>query len=102
MPVNTYQYIDSDEAIQTVDMTPEQRSADSDHRVFLSTNAEFITNEKFKRTLLLTASDWTQVGDMPSSIKTPYVAYRQALRDLPTHSNWPLLDSSDWPSLPEV
>jgi len=98
----TYQYIDSDGTIQTADMTAEMISADSDHRVMLSTNADFISNEKLKRTRLLVDCDWTQVSDMPSSVKTPYVAYRQALRDLPTHSNWPLLDSSDWPSIPKV
>lgn len=99
---STYQYIDSDGAIQTANMTPEMISADSDHRVWLSTNADFISNEKLKRTRLLMGCDWTQVSDMPSSIKDPYITYRQALRDLPTHSNWPLLDSSDWPSIPKV
>ncbi len=102
MPITTYQYLDSDGTVQIADMTPEMLSADSDHKVFLSTDAAFITNEKLKRTLLLSACDWTQVADMPSSIKNPYQTYRQALRDLPTHSNWPLLDSSDWPSEPEV
>ena len=27
-------------------------------------------------------------------------AYRQALRDLPDHSNWPDLESGDWPTKP--
>ena len=26
--------------------------------------------------------------------------YRQALRDLPTHSNWPDLKDEDWPTKP--
>jgi len=26
--------------------------------------------------------------------------YRQALRDLPTHSNWPNLNADDWPTRP--
>jgi len=26
--------------------------------------------------------------------------YRQALRDLPTHENWPNLEDADWPTKP--
>jgi len=26
--------------------------------------------------------------------------YRTALRDLPTHSNWPHLEDDDWPTKP--
>ena len=28
--------------------------------------------------------------------------YRQALRDLPTHDNWPNLGDDDWPTKPGV
>ena len=28
------------------------------------------------------------------------IDYRQALRDLPTHSNWPNLNAEDWPTRP--
>lgn len=31
----------------------------------------------------LQASDWTQVADVPESIKKPWATYRSALRDLP-------------------
>lgn len=38
---------------------------------------------KRKRIDLLKASDWTQLADAPISNRDAWVAYRQALRDLP-------------------
>ena len=50
----------------------------------------------------LKGSDWTQLPDSPlsSDKKTEYQTYRQALRDITTHSNWPNLEDSDWPTKP--
>tara|TARA_E500000331_G_scaffold327655_1_gene346798 strand:+ start:677 stop:988 length:312 start_codon:yes stop_codon:yes gene_type:complete len=56
--------------------------------------------QRIKRTHLLADTDWTQQPDVPSDTKTKWQAYRQALRDLPTHSNWPNLQDSDWPTKP--
>ena len=55
-----------------------------------------------KRNDLLAASDWTQANDSPLSteVKTSWATYRTALRDLPSHSNWPSLEDSDWPTKP--
>lgn len=53
------------------------------------------------RNQLLQASDWSQLADaqLSSDQQNNYQAYRQALRDLPTHSKWPALDPTDWPTL---
>mgnify|MGYP006160916067 CR=1 FL=1 len=50
------------------------------------------------RNLLLIESDWTQGDDVPSAIKTPWAAYRQALRDIGD-----VTTASDvvWPTKPE-
>jgi len=48
---------------------------------------------------LLTASDWTQVADAPVDA-TAWATYRQALRDITTHANWPHLSELDWPTKP--
>jgi hypothetical protein len=48
---------------------------------------------------LLTASDWTQVADAPVDA-TAWATYRQALRDITTHANWPNLSELDWPTKP--
>ena len=53
------------------------------------------------RNELLQATDWSQLADaqLSSDQRNKYQAYRQALRDLPTHSKWPALDPTDWPTL---
>ena len=53
------------------------------------------------RNQLLQATDWSQLADaqLSSDQRNKYQAYRQALRDLPTHSKWPALDPTDWPTL---
>lgn len=58
-------------------------------------------NNRFERDRLLQETDWTQLADISSSVQSQYVSYRQALRDITTHANWPHLDSSDWPVKPE-
>ena len=51
------------------------------------------------RDALLSASDWTQVADAPVDA-TAWATYRQALRDITTHANWPHLSELDWPTKP--
>jgi len=58
-----------------------------------------IANREY-RNQLLTASDWTQLPDAPVN-REAWAAYRQALRDLPNHVNWPNLDADDWPQVEE-
>jgi len=48
---------------------------------------------------LLAQSDWTQVADAPVDT-TAWATYRQALRDITTHANWPNLSEADWPTKP--
>ena len=57
-------------------------------------------NQRQARNKLLAESDWTQQQDIPEETRTKWQSYRQALRDLPTHENWPNLEQSDWPSQP--
>jgi len=54
------------------------------------------------RNELLAASDWTQMPDSPlaDEAKTSWATYRTALRNLPTHENWPSLEDADWPTQP--
>tara|TARA_R110001606_G_C15025199_1_gene610286 strand:+ start:49 stop:510 length:462 start_codon:yes stop_codon:yes gene_type:complete len=48
---------------------------------------------------LLSQSDWTQVADAPVDA-TVWATYRQALRDITSHVNWPNLGEADWPVKP--
>ena len=54
------------------------------------------------RNRLLDKSDWAVMQDSPlsDSKKAEWATYRQALRNLPTHSNWPNLEDADWPTPP--
>lgn len=55
-------------------------------------------NNRSTRNSKLAETDFYALSDvtMPDNIKT----YRQALRDLPTHKNWPNLEDADWPTKP--
>ena len=63
-----------------------------------SLDADLATEHRSTRNSLLAETDWTGMSDvtMADNMKT----YRQALRDLPTHSNWPNLEDADWPTKP--
>ena len=54
-----------------------------------------------RRNEALAETDWTQTNDSPlsDSDQLKYRTYRQALRDLTTHENWPELQEEDWPTL---
>ena len=52
-----------------------------------------------KRNALLAETDWTQVADAPVDA-TAWATYRQALRDITSHANWPNLSDDDWPVKP--
>jgi len=61
-------------------------------------DATTATNHRSTRDSKLAETDWTAMSDvtMADNMKT----YRQALRDLPTHENWPDLEDADWPTKP--
>lgn len=55
-------------------------------------------NNRNKRDALLAETDWTGLSDVTMS--TEMATYRQSLRDITTHSNWPNLEEADWPTKP--
>jgi hypothetical protein len=54
------------------------------------------TAVRLKRTELLADTDWTQLADAPADATT-WATYRQALRDITEHVNFPYLSDNDWP-----
>ena len=50
------------------------------------------------RASLLAETDFYALSDV--TMTDAMTTYRQALRDLPSHSNWPDLEDSDWPTKP--
>ena len=61
-------------------------------------DADKAAGHRSTRNEKLAETDWTAMSDvtMADNMKT----YRQALRDLPTHKNWPNLEDADWPTKP--
>ena len=61
-------------------------------------DANTAASHRSTRNSKLAETDWTAMSDvtMADDMKT----YRQALRDLPTHKNWPNLEDADWPTKP--
>ena len=47
----------------------------------------------------LSQTDWWASSDI--TMTEEQVSYRQALRDITTHENWPFMNADDWPVKPE-
>lgn len=52
-----------------------------------------------KRNSLLSASDWTQLPDVPLATKEAWATYRQELRDITAQSGYPF--TIVWPTPPQ-
>ena len=104
--VNTSPYLDSGEVydVQVQDLTAEEIQA--------KTSAETAKKEaavRKKRDALLAECDWTVLQDSPltDAQVADWVIYRQALRDITDHANFPDIqgpdtdgNNSDWPTKP--
>lgn len=55
-------------------------------------------NNRTKRDWFLEKTDWWAVSDR--TMTSAQTTYRQALRDITAHSNWPHLKDADWPTEP--
>jgi hypothetical protein len=51
-----------------------------------------------QRDTKLAETDWWASSDL--TMTAEQTAYRQALRDITSHANWPHLDEADWPTKP--
>lgn len=56
---------------------------------------------RIQRDQKLIGTDWSQVADsaLSDEDKQAYRDYRQALRNITNHANWPNLTDQDWPTL---
>jgi len=87
------------------DMTSEEQAAAA-----AAVDAQTAANNRTHRNALLAESDWMVIRSQETSttLDADWATYRQALRDIPTHSNWPDLaypspdgSDGDWPLAPE-
>ena len=58
-------------------------------------DARVAESNRNKRDSLLAETDWMALSDVTMS--TEMTTYRQALRDITNHANWPNLQDADWP-----
>ena len=61
-------------------------------------DANTAANHRATRDVKLAETDFYALSDVTMS--SEMTTYRQALRDITTHENWPNLEDSDWPTKP--
>ena len=61
-------------------------------------DANTAASHRATRDAKLAETDFYALSDVTMS--SEMTSYRQALRDLPTHKNWPNLEDADWPTAP--
>ena len=61
-------------------------------------DARVAESNRTKRDGLLAETDWTGMSDV--TMTSAMTTYRQALRDITDHANWPNLEDADWPTKP--
>ena len=63
-------------------------------------DAKAAESVRTQRDKLLAETDWTGMSDV--TMAAEMTTYRQALRDITTHANFPNLADEDWPTAPEA
>ena len=66
---------------------------------YVPTQEEKAAAIRAERDALLTATDWTQLPDVPVATREAWAVYRQALRDVTQQAGFP--DTVEWPVKPE-
>ena len=61
-------------------------------------DAQVAENNRAKRDSFISETDWWASSDL--TMTAEQTSYRQALRDITSHANWPHLDEADWPTKP--
>ena len=92
-------YVARDMFADTTDDDGKKTTKEEHEAAYQSTlDATTAKGHRATRDAKLAETDWHGMSDvtMADNMKT----FRQALRDLPTHSNWPNLEDADWPTKP--
>ena len=78
------------------DETGTKAEKEAEWQIYLDNEAADVNRQIRDR--LIGETDWWAMSDR--TMTAEQTAYRQALRDISTHSNWPHLEISDWPTKP--
>ena len=72
--------------------------ADHEKAYQATLDANTATSNRSTRDSKLAETDWHGMSDVTMS--SEMTTYRQALRDITAHENWPHLEDADWPTAP--
>ena len=91
--------------VRVVDLSADEQTAYTNAQ-----NEALAATQRKRRDALLAETDWMAIkaSETGVALADDWKAYRQALRDLPSHSNWPNLNepdmkgngTNDWPVKP--
>lgn len=88
-------------AWQAVDMFSDDEDgtkAEKEAAYQAETDSVWADKMRKDRSDLLKDTDWWATSDR--TMTAEQTAYRQALRDISSHANWPYLEEADWPTKP--
>ena len=91
-------YVAQDMFADTTDDGVTTTKAEHEAAYQASLDADVAERNRTKRDTLLAETDWTGMSDV--TMASAMATYRQALRDITSHANWPNLDDADWPTKP--
>ena len=93
-----YAWVERDMFADTTEDGVTTTKAEHESAYQANLDAEAAKNVRSKRDTLLAETDWTGLSDVTMS--AAMTTYRQALRDITAHADFPYLVDSDWPVKP--
>jgi hypothetical protein len=91
-------YVAQDMFADTTDDGVTTTKAEHEAAYQASLDADVAERNRTKRDTLLAETDWTGLSDV--TMASAMTTYRQALRDITAHADFPNLDDDDWPTKP--
>lgn len=98
-PVTSYIRVDSKPTYQNGEWVLLPRVINKTQDRIQAESEQASLEAKGQRNMLLSETDWTQVEDVPDSIKIPFKEYRNKLRAITEQKGFP--HEINWPQRPE-
>jgi len=91
-------YIETDMFADTIEAGVTTTKAEHETAYQKRLDADKATDVRTERDGLLAGTDWQGMSDVTMS--SDMTTYRQALRDITAHADFPILTTEDWPTAP--
>lgn len=92
-------YVETDMFADTTEDGVTTTKAEHETAYQAKLDADAAKSVRTQRDTKLAETDWTGMSDV--TMAAEMATYRQALRDITAHSDFPNLEDSDWPTKPE-